>query len=814
MLKQKIENSSHNNYKFNKAYYKDFIDFIEKIKKAYFLFSESINDIINKKSNFFDNNTSIFYSLMLNLKNLMATQSVEYKDLASNLMKEIIDPCKIILANNDKNEEILCKEYNDINKRLKKAKLKLEENKNIYLTKMKETEKLIFEEKSMKINSITSNQEIKDKNKIAFSSVCDSMQNEDNYTNSLNEVNEIIEELNDIENKLSKFYEETESKTLNKIKENLYYFMTIIKSSNSKINYDINDFNKKCLDIKLENNIKSLLEKNKYTLSKQKKLMFEPYVPFSSLYDSIKSSSQNEKMNVNYEVILYLKKFFTGICEDLDMKEEKKRKQFRELCLRIFDENTQNYVKEDQDELIKFMENQVYRQYFISSLTLQRTNGRYKREKKLFNELIEILKIILEYAEKENNFDNARNCIILSQTFYIEENKDGKIEKIYLMEYIKNNKWLSSPKFWKEYIEDEITKDKLKFEEENKNGGGDVKQIYFSKLITYSHNMNMFCIKREDALNIINYFIEKYEISESMKNTVLIDFEYVYDEKKTVGNKEIQKNENTQKNVNNEITENNNNHENENEIGDTRENTYIKKDETKNEIKNIISENQNEIKNETINENNKEIKNEINKNNNIINEENKNEIKNQNINENKKEIVNEENNNEIKKEIINENNNEIKNEIKDDNQKDIRNEIINENSHEIKKEINNDNNEDNKNVIINENINITKNDNIKENNNITTKENKIEKNDENNEEIKIEINKEINKEFKNENKIITNNEINNNINNNKDINLNIKNKNNEKKENKEYEKKDKKEEKSKSLIEDDWVIADKDEYLF
>ena len=812
MLKQKIENSSHNNYKFNKAYYKDFIDFIEKIKKAYFLFSESINDIINKKSNFFDNNTSIFYSLMINLKNLMATQSVEYKDLASNLMKEIIDPCKIILANNDKNEEILYKEYNDINKRLKKAKLKLEENKNIYLTKMKETEKLIFEEKSMKINSITSNQEIKDKNKIAFSSVCDSMQNEDNYTNSLNEVNKIIEELNDIENKLSKFYEETESKTLNKIKENLYYFMTIIKSSNSKINYDINDFNKKCLDIKLENNIKSLLEKNKYTLSKQKKLMFEPYVPFSSLYDSIKSSSQNEKMNVNYEVILYLKKFFTGICEDLDMKEEKKRKQFRELCLRIFDENTQNYVKEDQDELIKFMENQVYRQYFISSLTLQRTNGGYKREKKLFNELIEILKIILEYAEKENNFDNARNCIILSQTFYIEENKDGKIEKIYLMEYIKNNKWLSSPKFWKEYIEDEITKDKLKFEEENKNGGGDVKQIYFSKLITYSHNMNMFCIKREDALNIINYFIEKYEISESMKNTVLIDFEYVYDEKKTVGNKEIQKNENTQKNVNNEITENNNNHEN--EIGDTRENTYIKKDEMKNEIKNIISENQNEIKNETINENNKEIKNEINKNNNIINEENKNEIKNQNINEIKKEIVNEENNNEIKKEIINENNNEIKNEIKDDNQKDIRNEIINENSHEIKKEINNDNNEDNKNVIINENINITKNDNIKENNNITTEENKIEKNDENNKEIKIEINKEINKEFKNENKIITNNEINNNINNNKDINLNIKNKNNEKKENKEYEKKDKKEEKSKSLIEDDWVIADKDEYLF
>ena len=39
---------------------------------------------------------------------------------------------------------------------------------------------------------------------------------------------------------------------------------------------------------------------------------------------------------------------------------------------------------------------------------------------------------MLIIAEKENNYDNAKNCIILSQTFFKEEiNKDNKVEKIY-----------------------------------------------------------------------------------------------------------------------------------------------------------------------------------------------------------------------------------------------------------------------------------------------------------------------------------------------------------------------------------------------
>ena len=286
--------NAHNNYKYNKSYLKEFIDFIIQIKKAYLSFSESINEILNKKYNFFEDNKNIFYFLMTNLKNHLLIEIKEYKDLSNLLTKEIIEKYKIIKTNNDKNEEKLIKDYSEVNKKIKKAKLKLDEYQNLFFTKMKDTEKLIVEEKSTKINTLTSNQEIKEKNLIASEAVRDSMKIEEKYKNYLKEVNNLIDEINTLENKLAEFYKNSEEQILNKIKEYLFLLMTIIKTTNSNINFDIENIKKNCVDIKFGNEIKSLLEVNKYILSNLKKIEFKPYVPFSSLNNSIKSSKMKK----------------------------------------------------------------------------------------------------------------------------------------------------------------------------------------------------------------------------------------------------------------------------------------------------------------------------------------------------------------------------------------------------------------------------------------------------------------------------------------------------------------------------------------
>ena len=608
----------HNHYRYNNTYYKEFVEFIEKIKKVYSAFSDSIIEILSKKYMFFEDNTSIFYSLMVYLKNHLQTESSEYKELTNHLTNEIIEKHKIMKANNEKTEGNLTKDFFESSKKLKKAKLKFDEYQNLFLTKMKDTEKLIFQEKSIKINEQTS-QEIKDKNLLVSEAVQISKKYEMKYKNYLKEVNNLVEEMNGLENKLANFYKEAEENLLNRLQQNVYFLLATIKTTNFKINYDIEEINKKVLDKKYDQAIKSVLESNKFNLSNLKKLEFKPYTPTLSLKNSIKSSSQLKEMNINYDVITYLQENFTNICPELDMEEEKKRKKLRILCSKIFEEN-QNYGKEDQSELLKFMHKDDYRNYFISALTKQRINGKYKREEKVFYELLEIIKYILDLAEKENNYDNARNCIILSQTFFFEKNVNGNIEKIYLMEFIKDNKWLANPQFWKEFIEDEIIRDKSKFEEElklkdNKKNKGDITKIYFGKLITYSHNMNMFGITKEEAFEIINYFMNKYEISKDMKDTVIVNLEAAYSEKKEDKKEETSEkieniNMSTKSESESEINENNN------EKGEVENINAIDNNENKDEIKNG---NNNISSNEINNDNNNEIKNEINNNANIDN---------------------------------------------------------------------------------------------------------------------------------------------------------------------------------------------------
>ena len=249
------------------------------------------------------------------------------------------------------------------------------------------------------------------------------------------------------------------------------------------------------------------------------------------------------------------------------------------------------------------MQKEDYRKYFIITLTKQRTDGVYKREEKLLIELKGLFEVILDIAEKEKNFELTRNCIILSQTFYYEKNINGKNEKIYLMEYIKTNKWLCSCQFWKEFIEDEIIKEKIKFKEENKkreNGKNimDVTKIYFGKIITYSHNMHMFGLTKEQASNIINYFIEKYEISEDMIKTIIANLETVYMQIK------IEKKEKIPQNNGSKGLENNDEIKNEiingnNIINDNGINNDNNKNEIKNEgDNNLNNNNDNNIKNE------------------------------------------------------------------------------------------------------------------------------------------------------------------------------------------------------------------------
>jgi len=85
----------------------------------------------------------------------------------------------------------------------------------------------------------------------------------------------------------------------------------------------------------------------------------------------------------------------------------------------------EEYLKKDSD---------TGQQIFINYLNILRTNGRYQKSKKFIEIMGKLLNIILKYAEKEKNYEKAKNCIILSQTFYYND-EIKKPKRIYFQIY-------------------------------------------------------------------------------------------------------------------------------------------------------------------------------------------------------------------------------------------------------------------------------------------------------------------------------------------------------------------------------------------
>ena len=107
--------------------------------------------------------------------------------------------------------------------------------------------------------------------------------------------------------------------------------------------------------------------------------------------------------------------------------------------------------------------------------------------------------ILLHFA-----YNYAKNSIILSQTYYYTA--ENEKDKIYLSEEIKNNKWLTNPEFWEEFIQIMIQSEFNRLENDTNFPIIDINKkehlteevktklndVVFSQLLVYIANMIFF----------------------------------------------------------------------------------------------------------------------------------------------------------------------------------------------------------------------------------------------------------------------------------------------------------------------------------
>ena len=516
-------------------------------------FYDSLQEMITSKKDYCNSIMNYLYNLTnclsdfqiriknisLNLENIeVSPEEKNIHNLIESINKEII--AKFEESNktlneiyslfekyetNMKQEIKIYKEYKDTFNELSKKKKKLEQSKQIYHNTGKQMEyKLIQFVKNnyLSLDQINQNEFLMDElvqitypPHISYEA----------YEKDLNVTNNLIEIYIQKQNKFFNFLPEIIAK------DDVFYFnlvntyVNLLENEEKKLVEEINRLkdNKNFEKKEIKSELKKLVENYEKNKIEENKIKFEQYPTKIELNDC----KNKKEFEIYFESINIIKKYVDRkIFPDYNYDIELKNFKMNELIKDLFSNKREEINQSIKDTFLDLLEEpSVYHTFFVI-LSKLRSNGSFSQPKSLIDLLGQGFEIILSKSKKNKLYDNVKNCIILSQTYYYE---DDKKEKIYIFESIKNNKWLKTPKFWRNFILYLTEKDLGRFDLKKEKDFQKLGEVVFSNLLTFASNMKNFEIDKRIIVKIMDEFLEKYNyMSENNKKLI---YEMIIQEK-------------------------------------------------------------------------------------------------------------------------------------------------------------------------------------------------------------------------------------------------------------------------------------------
>ena len=520
----------HNRYHKINSNLNHYLELMTKFQMACQTFSKTLNSISSESYKIYSDKIISLYPVIEAIPKNIILHSKEFADISEFINGKIIEQVTKSLNEIYVRENNLYENYVKSKRTYNNSKIDLEKSKNNFNDNAKICENLIVNAKTMKYNALASKKEIEKNENLASEGLFDAVNYENRYIEFLKETNKNREDANEKERSLLNMYQDIDKEFVIKIKGMVSMYIAGIKKMYSTILTDISWIHNQFKKINSENDTNMFINKYKSNIQKEGKIPFVAYEPKITLNPKSTGDFQKDEniLDINLEVISSLKKGLKNVCPNVNLEEEDKKRRLRFLTSRIFKINT-DFPEEEKKELIEYIKEASFRKYFILMLSKQRIKGRYKRSKKLIDDLSDILNKILEIDEREKDYEEAKNCIILSQTYFYEIKKeDKKLYKYYLFNRIKHNKWLNSIEFWENLlvtmVEIEIKNSEKSIKKYNlseKHKKNALNNIGFSQLLTYSQNMLEFGINKEDVISFVKKFIDKYEVSQEYSSTIL-----------------------------------------------------------------------------------------------------------------------------------------------------------------------------------------------------------------------------------------------------------------------------------------------------
>ena len=516
-----------------------FADIVVKYQHSLNDFSKSIENIKNISAQIIEEKDTTEYLTVNNFKKVLQSHITEFKECAEQIKETLITPIIKTLDDKFPMEKEKYTQYNKVKNTYNNCCASLEKSKKEFdnAAKLCENNILSIYKVNSKIFSLKSQDNLTLKSEERINeSIANAKNLEDKYYKCVVEVNKARENEIEKQKDLLRYYHLLHTDFFVKINYIISFFIPMVKKMYGSILLSLDALEERFKKVKIADDINSFVEKYKSDLKPTPNIPFIPYNPETDLVTTnISGNDQKEleELDVKYQVISKLHKNLRDIRKDLNMEEEEKKYRIRYLCKTIFKTGPGiGFTSEEKKELISLLKNTFCKQFFLITLSKQRTKGRFKRSETLIKGLSDVLHFILDESEKLKDFDSAKSCIILSQTYYHEKPKKNNIKdvkKIYLFDYIKNYKWLKSLEFWEGIIEFMIQNEISKNDEVNKkNNVNDTPEqmksrlsnIGFSQVLSYSNTMLEFKILKEDISKIVDHFVKKYEIDPAMAEAI------------------------------------------------------------------------------------------------------------------------------------------------------------------------------------------------------------------------------------------------------------------------------------------------------
>ena len=504
---------------------------------------EKLQKRINDKSNFLESAFHSFSDLNKSLKDFLK-QVIQYNTKFTSIIKSpeeqpIHETCKLIyqkLINDLEQNSIVIDEYRTnlnqllthfnqekniyedlkrINKELDEEKNKLIRNRDTYYKIARDAEKKIkiFVQNNMHNLSNLSPELKTELNNI----VSNPIKCYDNYTSSISKVNDLVIKFNNTQNYIFNSLPDLGNE------DGVFFFRLVrlyfqcLENCEKYLNSNKKQMNNS-KTVETNSALKILIEENENKKRYEKKVNLVQYQSDIN-FNSCKNRNEFDICANTVDTInKYINK---DIFKDYNYNQELKNYEESILVKKLFEEKGELSDDMENNFLASLNDPSIYYTVIVV-LSQLRTNNKLNKSKSLIKCLGKAFNKILDYAEKNKIYDHAKNCIILSQTYYYKESNEK--EKIFLSEEIKNHKWLISQEFWREFIDNMIRLEFSRLEndlnlpyfsaDKKMNITKEIKSkfndVVFSQLLAYITNMIYFIPDKKIVLKISDEFVQKY----------------------------------------------------------------------------------------------------------------------------------------------------------------------------------------------------------------------------------------------------------------------------------------------------------------